>query len=171
MPPYSITSLNTLEQMAFTTCLSGVYEHSPWVAEQVSMRRPFASVAELATAMHACVLAAGELKQLTLIRGHPELAGKLAIDGGLTAVSRLEQTGAGLDTCTPQEHARLTELNHAYQMKFDFPFIIAVRGMSKADIISAMELRIASPLNQEIYTALDEIRRIAIFRLNDLVID
>ena len=171
MSTYSIASLNALEQTAFISCLSGIYEHSPWVAEHTSLRRPFASGAELATTMHACVLAADKPEQLALIRAHPELAGKLAIDGGLTTASRLEQSAAGLNKCTPQEFARLSELNHAYQMKFDFPFIIAVRGMSKADIISAMEQRIAHPFDREVCTALDEIRRIASFRLNDLVID
>ena len=171
MPPYSIASLNTLEQTVFISCLSGVYEHSPWIAEHASLRRPFASVMELAAAMHACVLAAGKLEQLALIRAHPELAGKLAIDGGLTAASHLEQSAAGLNKCTPQEFARISELNHAYQEKFGFPFIIAVRDMTKASIISAMEQRIAHPYDREVFTALDEIRSIASFRLNDLVID
>ncbi|WP_413438271.1 2-oxo-4-hydroxy-4-carboxy-5-ureidoimidazoline decarboxylase [Sulfuriferula sp. GW1] len=171
MPPYSIASLNALEQRSFISCLSGVYEHSPWVAEHASLRRPFASVGELAAAMHACVLAASEPQQLALIRAHPELAGKLAIDGGLTAASRLEQSAAGLDKCTPHEFARISGLNQAYQAKFGFPFIIAVRGMSGTAIIAAMEQRLAHPFDREICTALDEIGRIASFRLNDLVID
>ncbi|WP_124704079.1 2-oxo-4-hydroxy-4-carboxy-5-ureidoimidazoline decarboxylase [Sulfuriferula multivorans] len=171
MSIYSIASLNALEQTAFISCLSGVYEHSPWVAEHASQRRPFTSVAKLAAAMHACVLAAGKSEQLALIRAHPELAGKLAIDGGLTAASRLEQSAAGLDKCTPQEFARISELNHAYQEKFGFPFIIAVRNMTKASIISAMEQRIAHPFDREVNAALDEIMCIASYRLNDLVID
>ena len=171
MSTYSIASLNALEQTAFISCLSGVYEHSPWVAEHASLRRPFASVVELAAAMHACVLTAGKPEQLALIRAHPELAGKLAIVGELTAASRLEQSAAGLDKCTPQEFARISELNHAYQEKFGFPFIIAVRDMTKAGIISAMEQRIAHPFDREINAALDEIMHIACFRLKDIVID
>lgn len=171
MPIYTLTELNTLSQQAFIACLSDIYEHSSWVAECVSSQHPFPDVASLANAMQACVQSADRPAQLKLIRAHPELAGKLAIKGDLTSASLSEQATAGLNDCTPKEFTRLVELNRTYQAKFDFPFIVAVRGMRRADIIAAMEKRVMNTLEQEISTALNEIGRIANFRLNDRLTD
>lgn len=171
MASYSINALNQLDQSAFVTGLAAIYEHSPWVAEYASLHRPYATVASLASAMRACVEAADRATQLRLIRAHPELAGKLAVSGELTAASLSEQVSAGLNNCSEAEFAHLTELNRIYQAKFDFPFIVAVRGMSRADIIAAMEKRVMNTIEQEIDTALNEIGRIAGFRLRDLIAD
>lgn len=171
MPAHSISTLNALDQPGFITCLADIYEHSPWVAECASRQRPYTDIASLAAAMQSCVLSADRAAQLTLIRAHPELAGKLAISGGLTAASRSEQTAAGLNNCTPEEFTMLSTLNQAYQIKFDFPFIVAVRGMKHADIISAMKQRITNTQEQEINAALQEIGQIAQFRLNDMLAD
>lgn len=171
MPPRSIEELNALDQASFIACLSNIYEHSPWVAKCASLQRPYASPTRLAAVMQACVETAGRSTQLGLIRAHPELAGKLAINGNLTAASQSEQAAAGLNHCTPEEFAILSELNRAYQAKFDFPFIVAVRGMQRADIISAMQQRLINTPDCEINTALYEIGRIANFRLNDMLSD
>ncbi|MDR3392858.1 MAG: 2-oxo-4-hydroxy-4-carboxy-5-ureidoimidazoline decarboxylase [Sulfuriferula sp.] len=165
----SIDELNTLDQAGFIACLADIYEHSPWVAECASRQRPYVDVASLAAAMQACVQAADPATQLTLIRAHPELAGKLAVSGGLTAASRSEQAAAGLNHCSPEEFATLTALNNAYQAKFAFPFIVAVRGMQRADIIAAMQRRLSNTPEQEVVAALQQIGRIAQFRLNDLL--
>lgn len=167
----SLSELNTLTPTRFVASLADIYEHSPWVAACAEAQRPFASVADLAAAMRACVERADQSAQLALIRGHPELAGKLAIRGELTASSLAEQAAAGLNNCTAAEFAALTQLNLAYQQKFDFPFIVAVRGMHRADIISAMRQRLAHTPVQEIDAALQQIGRIAQFRLSDLITD
>lgn len=171
MTTCSISVLNALDQLEFVARLADIYEHSPWVAECASRQRPYANTIALAAAMQACVQAAGSAAQLTLIRAHPELAGKLAVNGGLTAASHSEQNAAGLNNCTTEEFATLTAMNHAYQAKFNFPFIVAVRGMQRADIIAALEQRIANTHEQEIATALQQIGRIALFRLNDMLAD
>lgn len=169
MSPLSIHELNTLDDPAFVDRLAAIYEHSPWVAICASLHRPFRSIAHLASTMQACIEAADRTTQLTLIRAHPELAGKLAVRGELTAASLSEQAGAGLNNCSETEFTQLSDLNRIYQAKFDFPFIVAVRGMRRADIIATMEKRIRNTIEQEIDTALTEIGRIADFRLRDLI--
>lgn len=162
-----IDSLNALSTPEFVAALHGIFEHSPWVAERAASARPFQSSVQLLDAMRSVVRDASNDEQLTLIRAHPELAGKAAIRKELTAESTREQKGAGLDSCTPQEYARLHELNAAYREKFSFPFIIAVKGHTPATIISAMEQRLGNDGVTEQRTALEQIGRIAGFRLAD----
>jgi len=166
-----ISELNALDQASFIALLANIYEHSPWVAECASFQRPYTEIASLATAMRECVRSADRSVQLTLIRAHPELAGKLAIKGSLTAASRSEQAAAGLNNCTAEEFALLSSLNRTYQERFNFPFIVAVRDMNKARIIAGMEARLTNTVDQEIVTALNEIGRIANFRLYDMIAD
>jgi len=153
----------------FAEALHGMFEHSPWVAERVVDRRPFASVLDLHAAMTSAVAAASSDEQLALIRAHPELAGRARVRDALTAESAREQSGAGLDSCTPEEFSRLHELNRAYADKFGFPFIIAVRGHDRASIIDAFAKRMQNPLAAERQEALGQIGRIAFFRLADAV--
>ena len=128
----TLDHLNALGDSAFVATLAGIFEHSPWVAEGVLRLRPFDTVEALHEAMCAVVADAGPAAQLALIRAHPQLAGKAAIAGELTVASGLEQSGAGLLHCSPAEYAQLTELNAAYQQRFGFPFILAVRGHDRA---------------------------------------
>lgn len=171
MAHFTLAELNALHTSHFIDCLSDIYEHSPWVAECACLQRPFHSVDTLATAMQTCVQRADAAAQLRLIRAHPELAGKLTMQGALAPASLSEQTGAGLHNCTAAEFNTLTALNQAYRQKFDFPFIIAVRGLNRTDIIKAMEMRFSRTVQQEIQTALDEIGQIARFRLLDRITD
>jgi 2-oxo-4-hydroxy-4-carboxy-5-ureidoimidazoline decarboxylase len=164
----SIRQIDAMEREAFIAQLGGVYEHSPWVAERAWKSRPFKSLDGLHAAMQAVVAAASNEEQLALIRAHPELAGRLAVGGQLTDASRSEQAGAGLDRCTPEEYARLQALNGAYRRKFDFPFIVAVRGLTRAHIIAQLERRLAHSAEQEFGACLLEIGRIAGFRLHEL---
>ncbi|HET9484914.1 MAG TPA: 2-oxo-4-hydroxy-4-carboxy-5-ureidoimidazoline decarboxylase [Xanthomonadales bacterium] len=164
-----LAELNALPREAFVAALGAVFEHSPWVAAAVVDQRPFASVAALHGAMCAAVAAAGDAPQLALIRAHPQLAGKAAIAGDLTAHSRQEQRGAGLDQCSPDEFARIRALNDAYQQRFGFPFIVAVRGLGRTDILAAMEQRLALDAPTERAEALRQIERIAAFRLADML--
>ena len=155
----------------FLSRFGGVYEHSPWIAEAVWRRglTPAEDTPEgLATALAAVVQGADDTSKLALIRAHPDLAGRAAVAGDLTAASRSEQAGAGLDRCTPEEFQRFHELNDAYKAKFGFPFILAVAGKTRQDILAAFEARLGNDRETELRTALSEIDRIARFRLEAL---
>jgi 2-oxo-4-hydroxy-4-carboxy-5-ureidoimidazoline decarboxylase len=165
----TLDHLNEFDCTVFVAALGEIFEHSPWVAEAVYDFRPFADVDALHAAMVAAVDAAPVERQYALIRAHPQLAGKAAIAGALTEASTREQKGAGLDQCTPEEYARLHALNAAYEEKFGFPFIIAVRGHTRGSIIDAMEQRLASDPMTEHREALRQIARIARLRLGDKI--
>lgn len=165
----TLAQLNAAAPAAFIAALGAIYEHSPWVAQNVLPQRPFATVEALAKAMRDAVAAAPEDAKLHLIRAHPQLAGKAAIAGDLTEHSTREQSGAGLDRCTPAEYAQLTQLNDAYQHKFGFPFILAVRGHTRTSIIAAIALRLENDADTERNEALAQIDAIAGFRLGDLL--
>jgi 2-oxo-4-hydroxy-4-carboxy-5-ureidoimidazoline decarboxylase len=167
----TLDELNTLDQSAFVALLGGVFEHSPWVADETWPLRPFASIDALHAAMCKAVVDAGEEAQLALLRAHPQLAGKAALRGELTADSTREQQGAGLDQCSPDEYARLHELNDAYDQRFGFPFILAVRGHDRASILAAMATRGENPREEEFAEALHQVERIALLRLQALLQD
>ncbi|MBY4729804.1 2-oxo-4-hydroxy-4-carboxy-5-ureidoimidazoline decarboxylase [Cupriavidus pauculus] len=166
---YTITQLNAMPEPEFVKVLGGIYEHSPWFAQAAAQQRPFSDTAELAAALRRAVDDAGREAQLKLVRAHPELAGKAAVRGELTAESTREQAGAGLDQCTPEEFQRLQNLNAAYNQKFGFPFILAVRGYDRHGIIDAFARRLDNAPDVELQTCINQIHRIAQFRLNDLV--
>ncbi|WP_226953160.1 2-oxo-4-hydroxy-4-carboxy-5-ureidoimidazoline decarboxylase [Mesopusillimonas faecipullorum] len=169
MAPISLDALNKIPPQDFVEVLGGVFEHSPWVAQGVVELRPFQSVQALHQAMVACIADAGHKAQLSLMRAHPELAGKAAVKGELTADSASEQTGAGLDQCTPQEFAHLTALNQAYREKFGFPFIIAVRGLDRSRIIQAFERRLSRDYDEEFAECLTQIYTIGELRLQAIL--
>jgi 2-oxo-4-hydroxy-4-carboxy-5-ureidoimidazoline decarboxylase len=163
----SFDALSAQDRESFVKALDGIWEHSPWVAERSWDARPFADVAALHEAMVRVVRAASDAEKLALIRSHPELAGRAAIRGELTAESRQEQGGVGLDHCTPEEFARLTDLNCQYNEKFGHPFIIAVRGHTRASIIEAFATRLENIPAAERAECLAQIARIALLRLQD----
>lgn len=171
MTQRTVAELSALPRAEFIAALDGIFEHSPWVAEAAWEDRPFATVNALHDAMCQAVIDAGETQQLDLIRAHPELAGKAAVRGELTAESTREQAGAGLDQCSAEEFARLTELNDAYKAKFGFPYILAVRGHTRSSIIENFATRLENSRADEIEECLRQIFRIAGFRLQDLVRD
>ena len=171
MTQRTVAELSALPRAEFVAALDGIFEHSPWVAEAAWEDRPFATVNALHDAMCQAVIDAGEGAQLDLIRAHPELAGKAAVRGELTAESTREQAGAGLDQCSAEEYARLTELNDAYKAKFGFPYILAVRGHTRSSIIENFAGRLENSRADEIEACLRQIFRIAGFRLEDLVRD
>ena len=164
-----LDDLNNASAADFVALLDGTYEHSPWIAQEALAQRPFRSLSHLKQAMADIVRNAGPDRQLALIRAHPELAGKAAIRGELTEASSREQSGAGLDRCTPEEYARLHALNAEYGRRFGFPFILAVRGYDRAGILAQLERRLANARDAELGEALRQIGRIARFRLNDLL--
>jgi 2-oxo-4-hydroxy-4-carboxy-5-ureidoimidazoline decarboxylase len=167
----TLWELNRLSANAFVTALGHVFEHSPWVAERVSKKRPFKSVDELHQTMITAVWSAPQPSQMALLRAHPELAGKAAMRGELTAESSLEQSGAGLAHCSPEELARLTALNAAYNKKFGFPFILAVKGYDREGILREFERRVARDSSVEFEEALKQVARITRFRLDALLGD
>ena len=153
---------------AFMQLFGGVYEHSPWVAEGVwrdGLRERHDDVDGLAAAMAEVVNATNMTKRMALIKAHPDLAGRAAIAGELTAESSSEQASAGIDQCTPAEFERFTKLNTHYKRRFGMPFIIAVRGSTRHDILAAFEQRIDNDPSTEFTHAMNEIHKIARLRL------
>ena len=165
----TLADINALEEPQFVHTLGGVFEHSPWVAQRAFARRPFASVDALHAAMNDVVSSASADEQLALLRAHPELAGKAAIRGELTADSTTEQGGAGLTACSPDEFAQLTQLNRRYLAKFGFPFILAVKGYDRAGVIREFARRVEHDRARELTECLAQVARITRFRLDALI--
>ncbi len=165
----TLADINALDRAAFTSTLGFVFEHSPWVIERAFAAGPFASLEALHAAAMAVLAAASPDERLTLIRAHPELAGKAAIADELTPESRSEQAGAGLKALTPEEFERFHALNGAYGARFGFPFIICARLNDKTSILGAMERRLAHGVDEEVAEAIVQIGLIAGLRLADAV--
>jgi 2-oxo-4-hydroxy-4-carboxy-5-ureidoimidazoline decarboxylase len=163
----TLETWNAMSAADFVAALEGIWERSPWIAEAAAGERPFANAAALAEGMWRIVCEAGEDRQIALLRAHPDLAGKLARAGALTAESTYEQVSRGLDRLDDEEYAFFTESNRAYRERFGFPFIICVRDHSKASIREAFQRRLAGSREAEMQNALDEVRRIAEYRLKD----
>jgi len=161
--------LDQLSREDFVTRLGSIFEHSPWVAEAVVDARPFGSIERLHEAMVAAVMTAGPERQLALLQAHPELAGKLAREGGLTAASAGEQASLGLDRLDAAEVVRFDRANEIYRARFGFPFIIAVKAQrDRRAILEAIETRAGHDRATELATALAEVAKIARFRLEAL---
>lgn len=159
---------STLDRAAFIEAFGGIYEHSPWVAAAVydtGLGAADDDPEALAGRMAQVVDAAGDDAKLALLRAHPELAGRLALAGNLTGESTAEQASAGLDRCTPEEFADFHALNERYNARFGFPFIVAVRGLTRQDILKAFRSRADRDRETEFSTALQQVHRIARLRL------
>ena len=165
----SLDTLNAMSRADFGAALGGIYEHSPWVAEAVAEKRPFASLNALHEAMSGALRATESAKQLALINAHPDLAGKAARAGTITADSKAEQGSAGLDRLNDAEFATFQRLNETYRAKFGFPFIVCVRRHSKDSIFRQFERRLTHDAAAERAAAIDEIVRIAALRLDQHV--
>ena len=169
---WTLEQLNAASPAEALQMLDGLYEHSPWIAEAALQLRPFRSLAQLKYAMVQVLNGAGVERQLELIRAHPELAGKAMVAQALTAESTNEQSQAGLTHCTPEEFARIQQLNADYNARFGFPFILAVRGprgtgLARQEIIATFARRLSNHPDFERAEALRNIHRIAEIRLND----
>lgn len=169
MTPLSLDSLNAADHATFTAAIGEVMELAPWVADEAYAKRPFASLAALYQAMTDAVKNAGDARQRALINGHPDLAGKAAREGKLTADSTAEQAGAGLDRLSEQEFADFHRLNDAYRTKFGMPFIVCVRRHGKDSILRQFARRLTNDAAAERNAALTEIFRIAALRLDQRV--
>jgi len=169
MMKMTLANLNAADEAGFMAALGDVYEHAPWVAQAALKQRPFATLVALHAAMMDAVRAAPPEQRLTLIKGHPDLAGKAARAGTMTVESKAEQASAGLDRLSEAEFAQFHRLNDAYREKFGMPFIICVRRHSKDSILQQFERRLQNTMSAEIETALGEIVRIAALRLDQRI--
>ena len=163
-----------MDAAAFAAAFGKVYEHSAWIAERAFAHRPptgFASRAALHAFLVATVHSASEDEQIGLLRAHPELAGKEAAAGTLTADSTREQAVAGLTAMSADDVVRLSSLNRRYREKFGFPFIIAARNNTKPAIFGALEARLHNTQAMELHNALAQVGEIARLRLLDLLHD
>jgi OHCU decarboxylase len=172
--PYRAPALrpSRMGREEFVEKFGGIFEHSPWIAErafELELGPAHDSAGGLANALCRAFRSASEEERLGVLKAHPDLAGKLAQAKRLTPESTREQASAGLDALTDAERARFTELNGAYVEKFGFPFIIAVKGRTKADILAAFESRIANDRATEFATACGQVERIALLRLKDIL--
>jgi 2-oxo-4-hydroxy-4-carboxy-5-ureidoimidazoline decarboxylase len=159
----TLDAVNGMDRESFVASLGWVFEHSPWVAERAWPRRPFASVPALHQAMAEQVASAGAAEQVALIRAHPDLGTRAR----MSSASSGEQAGAGLDHLTLDEYEQLHRLNSAYREKFGFPFIYAVKGSTRHDILGALGRRLPNDLATEHAMALTQIYRIAQIRLEE----
>jgi 2-oxo-4-hydroxy-4-carboxy-5-ureidoimidazoline decarboxylase len=164
-----IEAVNDLDQRGFVAKFGGLYESSPWVAEEAWRERPFGGRSELHEAFVRAVHRAPRQKRMDLIRAHPDLAGKAAVAGDLTPESRGEQASAGLDRLTPEEYETFTEMNASYRERFGFPMIVCVREHTKESILQNARDRLENSREEEVEVALGEIAKIARLRLHDLV--
>src|SRR6266540_6259371 len=169
MAKISLTSLNAADEAGFLTALADVYEHAPWVTQAVSRQRPFATIAALHTVMMTAVRAAPAEQRIALLKVHPDLAGKAARAGAMTADSKAEQASAGLDRLSEAEYAAFHRFNDAYRKKFGIPFIVCVRRHSKDSILRHFERRLQNGAAAETKAALTEVFRIGALRLDQRV--
>lgn len=156
--------LNEMDRKEFIDSVGWIFEHSPWIAEKAWECIPFQSKDDLFEAMAKIVRNAEQSQQLSLLRAHPDLGSRLA----MSEVSQQEQAGAGINQLSKEEYAEFSSLNEQYVKKFQFPFIMAVKGQTKDTILFAMKRRIQYTYEQEFVTALNEVYKIARFRLNDM---
>jgi 2-oxo-4-hydroxy-4-carboxy-5-ureidoimidazoline decarboxylase len=164
-----MASINAIDRTAFVQKFGGIFENSPWVAEQAWEKRPFATLDELHAAMVTVVKHAPAEKQLALLKSHPDLAGKEAQAGTMTASSVAEQASAGLNALSHDEMLRISDLNVAYKKKFGFPFIIAVRMHTKEGILFEFNRRLQNETQTEFANDLQNVYIITRLRLNKLL--
>jgi 2-oxo-4-hydroxy-4-carboxy-5-ureidoimidazoline decarboxylase len=161
----TLAELNADTRERFVAAVGWIFEDSPWVAERTWPHRPFASVDALHAAMSGEMAAADRAEQLALLRAHPDLGTRARMSDASTG----EQTGAGLDRLTAGEFARLQQMNADYRQKFGFPFLFAVKGSTKHDMVAALERRLRASVEDEFEEALRQVSRIARFRLDELI--
>jgi 2-oxo-4-hydroxy-4-carboxy-5-ureidoimidazoline decarboxylase len=165
----AISEINSLTEEDFVRIVGPVFEHSPWIAKAAAASRPFLNLDSLEKTLREIVLNSGETKQIELIRAHPDLVGRAALQGNLTNESTREQAAAGLGNLDVEEIRLFQKLNAAYREKFGFPFVICARLNKKEAILRGFDSRLQNSREDEIQTALGEIFKIAQLRLRDLV--
>jgi len=165
----TIAAVNAMGRAEFVREFGPVFEHSPWIAQRGWDRRPFLSLADLHAKLCDVVRESSAEEQMALIRAHPDLVGRMAREGKLTAESAREQSAAGLTGLSAEEIERFERHNAEYRGKFGFPFVICARENRKDAILAAFPRRLRNTVEEEIATALAEIFKIARLRLMDLI--
>jgi 2-oxo-4-hydroxy-4-carboxy-5-ureidoimidazoline decarboxylase len=165
----TLEELNDADEATFVAVLGPVFERSPWIALAAARHRPYRTVEDLLARMASIVRASPADTQLMLINAHPDLAGRVALQGRLTAASQGEQAAAGLSALSAHEIERFFRLNADYRERFGFPFIICARENTKDSILAAMGARLKHDRADEVETALSEIEKIARLRLQAIV--
>jgi len=171
MPPFKTQTPTDLSRGHFIDIFGGVYEHSQWIVEQAwdtGLDPRHNSIEGLHSTLKAIVDEAGYAPQLALLRAHPDLAGKLAVSGELTNESTGEQASAGLDQCSEQEFKAFQSNNTKYKEKFGFPYILAVKGRNRAEILENFSHRVDLDVADEFEVAVSQVHQIALLRLSDL---
>jgi 2-oxo-4-hydroxy-4-carboxy-5-ureidoimidazoline decarboxylase len=167
-----MTKISQMDRQTFLDNFAGIYEHSSWIAEQ-TWDKGLSTAEDTARGLRAMMIdvvdAAGREPQLALLRAHPDLAGKLAINGELTAESTSEQASAGLDKCTLDEFNTIQSLNERYKTRFGFPYILAVKGRNVPEIIENFSSRVDNDIETEFSEALSQVHQIALLRLDALI--
>jgi OHCU decarboxylase len=161
----SMKDVNEMSKQQFIEAVGAVFEHSPWVAEHAWEQHPFASLDQMYEVMVGKMYQAEQSLQLSLLRAHPDLGTRLEISES----SQSEQLNAGLSQLTEAEYQNFSSMNQLYTEKFGFPFIMAVKGKDKYTIQKRMQQRVENDYVQELETALEEVRKIARFRLLDMI--
>ena len=164
-----MAAINTMDRAAFVEKFGGIFEKSPWVAEKAWDKKPFATIDDMHAAMVTVARNAPLPSQLTLLQSHPDLAGKEAQAGAMTASSVYEQASAGLNALSKAEVARISELNTAYKQKFGFPFIIAVRMHTKEGIFFDFSRRLQNDTQTEYANDLQNVYAITRLRLDKML--
>ncbi|MEJ0089026.1 MAG: 2-oxo-4-hydroxy-4-carboxy-5-ureidoimidazoline decarboxylase [Limisphaerales bacterium] len=165
---FTVSQINQFDRTEFVRVIGPVFEHSPWIAEAASLKKPFVDADGLYRALCDIVKHAEVEKQLALIRAHPDLVGRAALAGTLTQESTNEQASAGLGELSAEEIELFQKQNAAYKSKFGFPFVICARLNKKETVLAGFEQRLKNTRAEEIYTALMEIFKIAELRLRDI---
>jgi 2-oxo-4-hydroxy-4-carboxy-5-ureidoimidazoline decarboxylase len=168
---YTRSVPSSLPRDAFVDVFGPVYEHSPWIAGQAwdaGLSRQHDTAEGLHRILAAIVDTSDHDARLALLRAHPDLAGKLAVQGELTMQSSSEQAGAGLDQCTDEEFAEFQDLNNRYKSGFGFPYILAVSGRGRVEILENFRSRISNSPEDEFTEALKQVHQIALIRLNQI---
>jgi 2-oxo-4-hydroxy-4-carboxy-5-ureidoimidazoline decarboxylase len=167
--PIPLSIVNKLSEDAFIENFGDVAEHSPWVAAEAAGSRPYGTREGMIGVFQSVILRADKARQTALLRAHPDLAGRAAVAGHLTDESKREQAGVGLDRLTREEFQRFNAMNDAYRRRHNIPFIFAVRGATKHDILAAFVSRLKNAPDVEFVKALEQVGRIIRFRLEDRV--
>ena len=166
---FANSTLRNMNRETFLATFVGVVDHSPWVAEEMWEEGRFESLDALHAAITNVILSANRDRQLALLCAHPELAGKVAAEGSVTTESRREQSGAGLASLSAKEYARFGAMNRAYRKRFGFPFIVAIKNLTKEEILRTFAERLGNTPEAEFDRCLNEVVKIARHRLADLI--
>jgi len=163
----TIDKINKLSRSEFVEIFANIFEKTKWIAEKLYNQKPFNNFKDLCSKMLGIFETAGKETQLKILEAHPDLADKVTVNL-LTSNSRSEQSNAGLDQCSEEEFNEFKNLNKSYRQKYGFPFVIAVKGKNKMEILSEFRKRILNSVDEEFNEAIIQVGKIANLRLNEI---